>query len=312
MQHSGFQTEKRKEKRVVQNIFKWISGAAFLILVAARPGLSGNGNQKAFAFVSSRYAITAEVASERKFIVNFINFSDFVIVLQPSEFIYKGASGRWYIGQVFEMETQDARGETQKYSASYLMKGRSFAGLSIVGAFHEQDQIEELSVRIGAKRFYLQPLESTAFEQLAAKIANLDLENPSAGGALEEANIAELGVVKSTEGTSDWDKDWQGLVSPDGINPPKVIERPAIPITDEARRARTYGKVKISGIINKNGGIQDLKVVKSLEKSLDKRALEGVRNSWVFLPATKNGEVTDAVFAMDVEFPPPVSKTPER
>lgn len=310
MKHSGFHAEKRQVKRVIRNIFRLVSVATFLFLVAVRPGLSGNANQKAFAFVSSRYAITAEVASEHKFVVNFINFSDFVIVLQPSEFIYKGASGRWYIGQVFEMETQNSRGEMQKYSASYLMKGRSFAGLSIVGAFREQDQIEELSVRIGAKRFYLQPLESTAFEQLAAKIGNLDLENPNPAGALEEANIAELGVVESTEGTSDWDKDWQGLVSPDGINPPKVIERPAIAATDEARRTRTYGKVKISGIINKNGGIQDLKVVKSLEKSLDVRALEGVRNSWVFLPATKNGEVTDATFAMEVEFPPPVAKTP--
>jgi TonB family protein len=297
---------------MIPSIFKWISGTAVFSLIMAWPGTGMGAGEKVFAFVNSRYAITAEIASDHKFVVNFINFSDFVVVLQPNEFIYKGASGRFYIGQVYELEGKNARGELQKYAASYLMKGRSFAGLSIIGAFREQDQIEEISVRIGAKRFYLQPMESTAFEQLAAKIGSLDLGNPNTAASLEEANIPELGTVKSTDGTSEWDKDWQGLISTDGVNPPKIIERPEIPLTDEARKSRVYGKVKISGIINKSGGIQDLKLVKGLERSLDKRALEGVRNSWVFLPATKNGEVTDAVFTLDVEFPPPASKTSER
>ena len=108
-----------------------------------------------------------------------------------------------------------------------------------------------------------------------------DLESPNAAASLEEANISEVGAVKSTDGTSEWDKDWQGLISAEGVNPPKIIERPEIPISDEARKARTYGKVKITGIINKSGGIQDLKIVKGLERNLDKRALEGVKNSWV-------------------------------
>jgi hypothetical protein len=300
------------EKPMIRKGLKWISGTAVFLLMTALLGLSADTGQKTFAFVNSRYAITAEIMSEHKFMVNFINFSDFVIVLQPYEFIYRGTSGRFYVGQVFELDTKNARGEFQKYSASYLMKGRSFAGLSILGAFREQDQIEELSVRIGAKRFYLQPMEGTAFDQFAAKISNLDLESANTAASLEEANIQELGTVKSTDGTSDWDKDWQGLITPDGVNPPKIIERPEIPITDEARRAGSYGKVRISGIIGKSGGIQELKVVKGLEKSLDKRVLEGVRNSWVFLPATKNGEVTDAAFSLDLEFPPPASKTPER
>ena len=297
---------------MIRTIAKMISGVAVLFMIAVSPCRAAGAGEKTFAFVNSRYAITAEIASERKFIVNFINFSDFVVVIQPNEFIYRGASGRFYIGQVFELEAKNARGEFQKYSASHLMKGRSFVGLSIAGAFRELDQIEELSVRIGAKRFYLQPMESAAFEQLAEKIGNLDLENPNTAASLEEANIPEIGIVKSTDGTSDWDKDWQGLFSADGVNPPRIIERPEIPITDEARRARTYGKVKISGIINKSGGVQDLKVVKGLEKSLDKRAMEGIKNSWVFLPATKNGEVMDAAFSIDVEFPAPASKTSER
>jgi TonB family protein len=186
-----------------------------------------------------------------------------------------------------------------------LLKGHSFTGLTIVGPFHKRDDIAELSVRIGAKRFYLQPMEEAAFEQLAAKIGNLDLNNPSASAALAEADIPEMGSVRSTDGTSEWDRDWQGLMSQDGINPPKVIEKPEITATPESRKTRTYGKVKLSGIINKSGGIQDLKVVKGLGRGLDQRAMEGVKNSWVFLPATKNGEVLETAIAIEVEFPPP-------
>jgi TonB family protein len=174
-----------------------------------------------------------------------------------------------------------------------------------VGAFHEMDEIVELSIRIGAKRFYLNPVEKSAFEQLATKIGDLDLNRTSPAAALAEVNILEMGRVSSTDGTSEWDRDWQGLITPDGVNPPKIIERPEIDPTPDARKTRTYGRVKLSGIINKSGGIQDLKVVKGLGRGLDQRALEGVKNGWMFLPATKNGEVLETAIALEVEFPPP-------
>ena len=49
-------------------------------------------------------------------------------------------------------------------------------------------------------------------------------------------------------------------------------------------------------------------MIKGLGRGLDERALEGVKNSWVFLPATKNGEVINTAIAFDVEFPPPSEK----
>ncbi len=263
---------------------------------------------KTFAFVSPQYIITAEVGSAHSFVVNFINLSDFVIVVQPNEFIYKGVSGRFYIGQVYEKEQKDNRGETFKYSASILLKGHSFTGLNIIGAFHEQDQIEELSVRIGAKRFYLQALDKTQFDQLATKIGNLDLENTNSRAALQDANIPELGTMKATDGTSEWDRDWQGLIRPDGVNPPKIIERPEIAPTDEARRKGTYGKIRLAAVINKNGGIQDIKVEKGLGRGLDERTVDAIKTRWGFLPATRNGEVIETAIFFEVEFAPPAKK----
>ncbi len=260
---------------------------------------------RTWAYVGAQYIITAEIAGPRSFIVNFINLSDFVIVVQPNEFIYRAASGRFYIGQVFDQESKDNRGQVYRYSASVLLKGRSYTGLTILGAFREQDEIEEVSVRIGAKRYYLDPLEKTEFDQLAVKVGELDLDNPRPRAALQEANILDRGSVRTTDGTSEWDRDWQGLLQPDGLNLPKLIERPPVQPTEEARRTNTYGKVRLSALINKNGGIEDLRVEKGLGRGLDDRALEAVKNSWVFLPATKNGEVLEGRVFFEVEFPPP-------
>lgn len=293
----------------------WSKGKAWSGEKAASAGQAGSeelaGSEekpKVFAFADYRYVITAEVASEHSFVVNFINLSNFVIVVQPSEFIYKGASGRFYIGQVFESEHKDLRGEIQKYTASQLLNSHTFIGLTIVGAFHEQDQIEEMSVRIGAKRFYMEPMNALVFEEFAERINDLDIDGPNGTAALAAANIYEMGTVRSTDGTSEWDSDWQGLMADDGANPPKIIKRPEISPTREAVKHGTYGSVRLSGIINKSGGIQALRVVKDLGRGLGQRALDGVMNSWEFLPATKNGEVVDASVTIEVDFSPPDKK----
>jgi len=263
---------------------------------------------KAFVFVGAQYIITAEASGPHQFVLNFFNLSEYVIVVQPSEFIYKGASGQFYIGQVFDLPTKGTRGDSYRYSASFLLNGFSFKGLNVIGAFHEQDHIEELSVRIGAKRFYLQPVDRAQFDQLAAKVGDLDLKNPDSQAALRNANIAEIGRVASTDGTSEWDKDWQNLLMPDGMNPPRTLESPEVRPTEEARRTNTYGTVKLSAIITRDGTIQDLAVVKGLGHGLDERAIEAVKTSWIFLPATKNGEVIETSIKFNVTFSPPKSQ----
>jgi TonB family protein len=285
-------------KIVIAAIFVFLSAVCLM----PSPARADNA---AFAYVGRNYVITAEPAGAHSFMVNVINLSDYIIVLQPNDFIYRGKSGQFYIGQVFEQEYKNTLGETQRYTASSLLKERRFAGLKITGVFHEQNAIEELSIRIGARRFFMQPLEKTAFEQLAKKIQNLDIENPDSAAELASANIQEMGHVKTTDGSPEWEKDWEGLLTADGINPPKILERPEIEPTPAARKARVYGKVRLTGIITKSGGVRDLRVTRELGRGLDERAAEGVRNSWVFLPATKNGEVYETQISIEVEFADP-------
>jgi TonB family protein len=290
-----------KRKIIIAAIF------GLLAAICLAPSLA-RADAAAFAYVSRNYVITAEPADSHSFMVNIINLTDYVIVVQPQDFIYSGESGRFYIGQVFEQEHKDTRGDAQRYTASSLIKERSFAGLKTKGVFREQDAVDELSMRIGARRFFLQPMEKIAFEQLARKIHNLDIENPNSAAELASANIQEMGRVKTADGSPEWEKDWEDLLTSDGTNPPKILERPEIEPTPAARKARVYGNVRLSVIINKNGGVRDLRVIRGLGRGLDERAVEGVRNSWVFLPATKNGEVYETQISLEVEFTDPDQK----
>ncbi len=114
-----------------------------------------------------------------------------------------------------------------------------------------------------------------------------------------------MGRLISNDGSADWDRDWQGQMLPDGVNPPRIIENPDVTPTEEARRAGTYGSVRLSVTITRDGALRNVTVVKGLGQGLDERAVEAVKASWIFLPATKNGEVVEADAKFDVNFPPP-------
>ncbi len=260
---------------------------------------------KSFAFAGGQYVITAEVSGSHQFVLNFVNLSEYVIVVQASDFIYRGASGRSYIGQVFDQPTKTTRGETFRYSASLLVNNSSFKGLNILGAFREQDRIEELSLHIGSKRFYLQPLDKAQFAQFFARVEDLDLRNTDAQAAMRAASVPEIGRLKTNDGSADWDRDWQDQLLPDGVNPPRYMENPAVAPTEDALRTNTFGAVRLSATITRDGAIRDLAVVKGLGHGLDERALEAVKTSWLFLPATRNGEVVEANVKFDVNFAPP-------
>ena len=281
--------------------FRFVLTGAFLWHILLPSQTWAFENPKTFAFANHRYVITAEIADENSFVVNFINLSDFVLVVQPADFIYRSASGRHYIGQVYELEHKDSRGVMQKYSASVLIQDHSFKGLNIVGLFREQDQIEELSIRIGGSRFYLQPFEKTQFEELLRKIEKLDLNSADVSQMFQDLFIEEAGFVESTDGTDKWDRDWEGLIT-DGVNPPKEIKNPPIPLPEDTPISKRNMVVRVSCRITKNGGILDLKVVKGIDRKLDQIALDGVANSWMFLPATKNGEVFESLYEFNVKF----------
>src|SRR5437763_364452 len=85
------------------------------------------------------------------------------------------------------------------------------------------------------------------------------------------------------------------------VKAPSVIHRVEPKYTDPARRAHTTGVVVVEAIIDKDGNVDRVKVLKGLDFGLTEEAVEAVKQ-WKFRPGTLNGESVDVVFNLTVNF----------
>src|SRR5438270_436647 len=79
------------------------------------------------------------------------------------------------------------------------------------------------------------------------------------------------------------------------VKAPIVIQRMEPIYTDEARRARISGIVIVEALIDKDGHVKDVQVLKPLPFGLDQSAVDAVRQ-WFFKPGTLNGEPVPVIF----------------
>ncbi|HET9167528.1 MAG TPA: energy transducer TonB, partial [Candidatus Angelobacter sp.] len=68
-----------------------------------------------------------------------------------------------------------------------------------------------------------------------------------------------------------------------------------------ARKQGIQGTVTLSVVIGTDGKAHDVKVVKSLEPSLDANAIKAVK-TWKFAPATKDGRPVAIEMRLDVDY----------
>lgn len=92
------------------------------------------------------------------------------------------------------------------------------------------------------------------------------------------------------------------------VKAPVVINRVEPLYPEEARKARITGIVIVEAIIDRNGVVKNVSVLKPLPFGLDQAALDAVRQ-WTFRPGTLNGAPVDVIFNLTVNFkldtPPP-------
>ena len=85
------------------------------------------------------------------------------------------------------------------------------------------------------------------------------------------------------------------------VKAPTVISRVEPHYPEVARKARVAGIVIVECIIDKNGNVRDVKVLKPLPFGLDQAAAEAVQK-WKFRPGTLNGQPVDVIFNLTVNF----------
>lgn len=85
------------------------------------------------------------------------------------------------------------------------------------------------------------------------------------------------------------------------VKAPEVTHRVDPQYDDMARKARVAGVVILEAVINKQGEVEQVKVLKGLPFGLSERAEEAVKQ-WKFKPGTLNGEPVEVIFNLTVNF----------
>jgi TonB family protein len=87
------------------------------------------------------------------------------------------------------------------------------------------------------------------------------------------------------------------------VTAPVPISKPQPAYTDQARDKGAAGEVRLKCVVDEKGVPTTITVVKSLEESLDKSAVETV-SKWRFKPGMKDGKPVAATVLIDVSFHP--------
>jgi periplasmic protein TonB len=86
-----------------------------------------------------------------------------------------------------------------------------------------------------------------------------------------------------------------------GIDPPSLQREVKALYTDEARRLGIEGDVVLEIVVRRDGSVGDVRVRRSLDRGLDQRAIEAVRQ-WRFAPARRHGVPVDVFVDIAVTF----------
>ncbi len=85
------------------------------------------------------------------------------------------------------------------------------------------------------------------------------------------------------------------------VKAPEKLHAPPPQYTEIARKARITGVVIVEAIIDKDGNVTNVKVLKGLPMGLDQAAIDAIKG-WKFRPATLNGKPVSVYYNLTVNF----------
>jgi protein TonB len=92
-----------------------------------------------------------------------------------------------------------------------------------------------------------------------------------------------------------------GLRIGNGVSAPTLLFSPEPEYSEEARKAKFQGTVRLALVVDANGNPTQIKVITPLGLGLDQKAIEAVQK-WKFKPGTKDGKPVAVQASVEVNF----------
>jgi hypothetical protein len=264
------------------------SGWLLIVLLGLAAPAGFARGQRAFAYTDPSRVVTLEFRSAHLAIINVINFTDAAFVLEPHHLVAIKRNGTTVVGQVFS-ELQP--GNRLVYTAYRLVPSRAAMGSDLYGAFGFDGDLVKVYLSWSGRFLELAGLPADRFDGLMGRLAELDLNAANVPKMFQLRQIPDLGTYIPFEEGDTIRELHDACLTADGINPPRIIERPLPRLTPAAAAAGFTGVVEAVARMDPSGNISDIKLSPEPSHGMAERIQETVRNSWKFLPATYNGEV---------------------
>ena len=86
-----------------------------------------------------------------------------------------------------------------------------------------------------------------------------------------------------------------------GVTAPVIVKQVKPQYTADAMRAKTQGTVTAACVVETNGKVGDVKIIKSLDPGLDQEAVKAVKR-WTFKPGKKDGKAVRVRIELELTF----------
>lgn len=252
-----------------------------------------------FAYTDPYRVVTLEFKGENLALVNIMNLTDAMNVFLPQDFLVIRSDGSEVCGQVYASR---GPGGISRYTAACLVKAHTAEGVDLVGPFRQKGDVRKVLIQQGGRILELQSLQRGQFDALLGRLDTMELTAADPVRAMKAAEIPDLGNYIAFEAAGEILAMFEKLLTPDGVNPPRILRQTPVLLTPEAEAAGLGGKVILTVQLDAQGGVREIHCEPAAPASMQTRITETLRNGWVFLPATRSGETVATEIKITLDF----------
>lgn len=273
---------------------------AFLAVFIFLCGSSGMfGQSTRFFYLSDQRIVTVELIDSTSLILNYINLGSSYEVFGAPMVVLLDSEERLYRGQVYELE--ESTDPSTKFAVTQLIKPGEFKGFTIRGQFAFQAPPSTALLQISSRILDLQPVGEKEFDLIAARIARLELGDPDRKLALQRVGFDRgFGTMLFT-GTPEAAELERYFPDAD-LLAPVILSSPPPRLPGDFKDLPEPVQIRVRLSVSRVGGTSNFEIVNGVDPTLDRMAMETVRNSWTFLPAISNNRVVDTEITLLVTF----------
>lgn len=209
---------------------------------------------------------------------------------------YQLLGSAYYADRKLPDEERLAKAEEAYRDAIRLSEGRAFTPLFSLAQVLEESGREEAALEL-LRTLPTESLDDQVEKPFRLLLCRLKKTLPPEAGGVAGVPREDRGEVHHLPGPGE-----DGTAREEHeVQKPRKLHMPMAHYPEKARQRREQGTVAVQAVIDRDGCVVDVEVVRSASPSLDEATVETI-SGWVFSPALLDGEPVDVYYDLTTNF----------